>query len=274
MKSLVQSAFILGLVLLLAAPISAKRCLVQEDSGFRAGRISGGGSPGERAWVARYPLPATGSVSVENVQGNILVEGWARAEVEVVISKRALGGTASPDDVHIDVANDGRNLTLRTIYPSQSGDAVRVDYRLRVPRQIRLEHLRTVEGSIRVRDIEGSVDARTLNGSIENLNVTGQVSARAINGNIAVSLRALPEGSAPVQMETVNGHLFLTLPSEASADLQLRTVAGRVESGYTLTVSETPGDASMRTRLGRGGNQIRLRTVRGNIYVTENDELL
>ncbi len=104
--------------------------------------------------------------------------------------------------------------------------------------------------------------------------MSNQFRARAINGNIAVSLRALPEGSAPVQMETVNGHLFLTLPAEANADLQLRTVAGRVESGYALTVSETPGDASMRTRLGRGGNPIRLRTVRGNIYVTETDELL
>jgi len=228
----------------------------------------------QEVWSGRYPFPPGGSVAVENVQGDIDVEAWDRAEVEVVVVKTALGLGANPDDVRIEVESNGRALTLRTLYVGQADEPVRVDYQVRVPRQVRLERLRTVEGSIRARGIEGSVDASTLNGNIEQRNISGSVLARAINGSVAVSLRALPDRAAPVQLDTVNGHIFLSLPSQANADLQLSAVAGRIEGNYAFTVSDVPGDTSWRTRLGRGGVQVRLRTVRGNIRVTESEELL
>ena len=266
-----------GLVGLVAPDVQANRCLVQDDSAGRSlqpGGSGGGETSGTRLWVARYRLLPAGSVLIENIQGDIDIEGWDRAEVQVAVIKKAAGPEANPDDVHIDVESRDQRLVLRTVYPGQSAESVRVDYRLRVPRQVRLERLRTVDGSIKVKQIEGSVDARTLNGNIEQLEVSGSVVARAINGNIAVSLRALPEPPAPVDLDTVNGHLLLSLPPQANADLQLSTVAGRVDSRYTFTVSDVPGDTTWRTRLGRGGTAVRLRTIRGDIRVTENEELL
>ncbi len=273
MKSLRWLGLFLGLVA--ATQLGARQCLVNEETEHRLARPAiRGGAWNERIFVARYPLRPAGSVTVENIQGDITVEAWDRAETEVVVLKQALGPTANPDDVQVDVEANGQELVLRTLYPKQSEEPVRVNYRLRVPRQVRLERLRTVDGNIRVRQIEGMVDARTLNGSIEGMNITGGVLARAISGSIAVSLRSLPEGSAPVQLETVNGNLLLGLPAEPNADLHLTTVAGRIDSEYPLKVSEVPGDASWRTTLGHGGTQIRLRTVRGNIHVAEREELL
>jgi hypothetical protein len=265
-----------GLAGLVAPDVRANRCFAQDDAavGPLQPGGAGGGAPEARLWVARYPLMAAGSVVVENIQGDVEIEGWDRAEVQVAVMKKAGGPEANPDDVHIDVESADHRLVLRTVYPGQSTEPVRVDYRLRVPRQVRLERLRTVDGSIKVKRIEGSVDAATLNGDIEQLDVSGSVVARAINGNIAVSLRALPEPPAPVDLDTVNGSLLLSLPPEANADLQLSTVAGRVDSRYTFTVSDVPGDSSWRTRLGRGGTVVRLRTIRGDIRVTESEELL
>ncbi len=232
------------------------------------------GAQEQQVWSARYPLPPAGVVAVQNVQGDIDVEAWDRAEVEIVVVKTALGLDANPDDVRIEVESRGRALTLRTLYAGQAEEPVRVDYRLRVPRQVRLERLRTIEGSIGVRGVEGSVDASTLNGNIEQRNISGSVVARALNGNITVSLRALPERAAPVQLDTVTGHIFLALPARANADLELTTVAGRIDSKYVFAVSEVPGDSLWRTRLGRGGVQVRLRTVRGDIRITESEDLL
>ncbi|MBI4164714.1 MAG: hypothetical protein HY508_03150, partial [Acidobacteria bacterium] len=121
---------------------------------------------------------------------------------------------------------------------------------------------------------EGWVDARTLNGSIEEVNVTGGVTARTLNGNIAVSIRSLPEKSAPIQLETVNGHLFLGLPAEANAALALTSVAGRIDSVVPLKVSDTPGETAWRATVGQGGTPTRLRTVRGNIQVVQSNEVL
>lgn len=238
------------------------------------GRTGIGGGSVQRLFLRRYPLEPAGIVTVDNIQGDISVEAWDRAEAEVAVVKDSLGGPATSAKVRVDVESDGKRLELRTFYPPQSKDPVRVSYRLRVPRQVRLERLRTVVGSIRVRDVEGWVDARTLNGSIEEVNVTGGVTARTLNGNIAVSIRSLPEMSAPIQMETVNGHLFLGLPAEANAALALTTVAGRIDSDVPLKVSDTPGETAWRATVGQGGTPIRLRTVRGNIQVVQSNEVL
>ncbi len=228
----------------------------------------------QQSWSSRFPLQPGGAVRVENVQGDIGVEAWDRAEVEVSVVKTSSGAGGHPEDVGIAVERGEGTLSLRTLYPGQSEEPVRVDYHLRVPRQVRLDRLQTVEGNITVRNLEGSVDARTLNGDIEQANIAGSVTARALNGTIAVSLRALPEASDTVQLETINGNLFLALPPDANADLKLDTVAGRIDSHYACSVSEVPGDHSRRTRLGHGGAQVNLRTVRGNIRVVESEELL
>jgi hypothetical protein len=233
-----------------------------------------GGAQERQIWTARYALPPGGSVAVENVEGSIQVEGWDRSEVLATVVKTGLGQEAHPEDVRIAVESRPRSLTLRTLYPGQSEQPVRVDYRLRVPRQVRLEGLQTVEGDITVRGIEGSVEAHTLNGNIEQTEISGGIVARAINGNIAVALRALPDRSTPVSLETLNGHLYLALPPHANADLQLSTVAGRIESDYALSASAVPGDGSWTARLGQGGVLIRLRTVRGDVRVTESEPLL
>jgi hypothetical protein len=276
MNLLQRTGLVLGLGVLISPWAVANQCLVQEEPRGNAlsGGASGDGAAKQRTWVARYPLRPAGSVSVENVQGDVRVEAWDRAEVEVAVLKRALGPAANPDDVRIEVESNGSKLVVRATYPAPSEEPVRVDFRLRVPRQVQLERLRTVVGDIRVRGTEGPVDARTLNGNIEGMNITGGVVARAINGSIAVSLRSLAEGAAPVEMETVNGHLYLGLPAEANADLQVSAVAGRIDGKYTFKVSEVPGDTSLRTTLGHGGAKVRLRTVRGDIHVAESDELL
>ena len=276
MNKLRWAGLVAGVVAMASLDVAAKQSLMQEPGPERQinGRTGIGGGSSQRLFIRRYPLEAAGIVTVDNIQGDISVEAWDRAEAEVVVIKDSLGGTAAGGGVRINVESDGKRLELRTLYPPQSEDPVRVSYRLRVPRQVRLERLRTVVGNIRVRDVEGWVDARTLNGSIEEVNVTGGVTARTLNGNIAVSMRRLPEKSAPILMEAVNGHLFLGLPAEASAALALTTVAGRIDSVVPLKVSDTPGETAWRATVGQGGTQVRLRTVRGDIQVVQSNEVL
>lgn len=228
----------------------------------------------ERAWYGRYQLPAGGSVAVENIQGDVSVEGWDRAEVEVTAAKTGAGEGDHLNDVRVVTEVGPRSLIVKTIYPAHLKGPVRVNYRLRVPRQVRLSSLRTLEGNIVVREVEGSVDARTLSGNIEQMNVTGRVVARALAGNIYVSLRALPATTAPLLLDTVNGNVTLLLPPRSNADLELRTVSGTIEGNYAFQISSTPGDTTRRTRLGLGGVTISLSTVRGSIRVAEQDDLL
>lgn len=228
----------------------------------------------ERAWYGLYPLSPGGSVAVENIQGEVSVEGWDRAEVEITAAKIGSGQGDNLEGVRVVTEIGDRSLKFRTVYPPHLEKPVRVNYCLRVPRQVRLSSLRTLEGNIAVHDVEGSVDARTLSGNIEQMDVTGRVVARALTGSILVSLRALPVGTAPLLLDTVNGNVVLLLPPRANADLELTTVAGTVEGNYAFQISSIPGDSTRRTRVGLGGVTVSLRTVRGSIRVAERDDLL
>lgn len=225
----------------------------------------------QETWKARYPLPADGEVAVSNVQGSIEVEGWDRAEVEVAVVKTA-GEEGSPDDAAIVVEREGRALRLRTLYPRGTEAPVQVDYRLRVPRQARLAGLHTVNGNVVVRNVEGDLEAHTLNGNIVDTGAAGSVVARAVNGDISVALRAGPPADARLQLETINGDLALELPEGAGADLELRAVAGRIEGLPYFPAAATGG--TVRTRLGRGGATVRLRTIRGDIRIAAPEDML
>jgi hypothetical protein len=225
-------------------------------------------------WSARFALLPGGVLALDNVQGAVSVEGWERPEVAVTVTKTALAPTDRLDDVQVSAESGAGYLRLRTLYPNNLEEPIRVDYQLHVPRRLRIERLRTLVGDINVRDVEGPVDARSLLGDITEQDVAGPVVAQALTGNVAVSLRALPDPSTPVLLETVNGNLDLLLPPRADADLELRTVAGRIEGKYLFEVSVAPGDGTRRARVGRGGVRVRLETIRGNIRVGERDDLL
>jgi len=229
----------------------------------------------QRVWEKSFDLPPGGHVSVVNVHGSVLVEGWDEAVVEATVSMRSEAPTDQTDrldDVQVAVEARRSGVSFHTLYPSGVNTPIRVDYRLRVPRQVRLDEISTLEGAIVVKNVEGSLNARNLHGDIEGINVGGSVVAHALTGNILVSLRALPDRHMPFTLSTINGNVDLQLPPRANANLYVSTVAGSIASDYPLQVSSIPGDSTRLTQVGAGGVRIELNTVRGNVRVGESED--
>jgi hypothetical protein len=200
------------------------------------------------------------------------VQGWDQAEVEATVAMRSAAPTDQLDDVKVAVeARDGA-VSFHTLYPAGLDTPIRVDYRLRVPRQIRLDELSTLQGDIVVHDVDGTMEAHNLHGDIEGINVSGSVRAHALTGNIFVSLRALPDPRLPLQLATINGNVDLVMPAQANANLELSTVAGNIMADYPFQVSSVPGNSTRRAQVGAGGVRVELRTVRGNIRVGQRDD--
>lgn len=226
-------------------------------------------------WVERYSFAPGGTVGVENTYGSIAVEGWDQAEVQVMVIKTPSGDNDADLD-HVRVAGEQGvgTLTFRTIYIETPEKPVKVDYRIRVPRQTHLRGLKTAQGRISVRDVEGDVYAYTLDGNIEYLNVSGRVVARTVNGDINVALRALVPSAEAYSLETLSGHIALLLPPGTDADLEIETVSGRILTPYAVAEQTETQAKSFRARVGKGGDRIQLRTVKGNIRVQEMEPLL
>lgn len=226
----------------------------------------------QRVWEKRFNLPPGGHVSVVNVHGSVLVEGWDQAAVEATVAMRSDAPTDQLDDVQVAVEARSTGVAFHTLYPSGVDTPIRVDYRLRVPRQVRLDELSTLTGDILVHDVQGSLNARNLHGDIEGINVGGSVVAHALTGNVMVLLRALPDRHLPFTLATINGNVDLQMPAQANASLEVSTVAGNIVSDYPFQVNSTPGDSTRRAQVGAGGVQMELHTVRGNVRVSQHDE--
>ena len=212
-----------------------------------------------------YPLPSDGTFSLSNVNGSVKVEGWERDEVEVHAVKTAKKNQSDLKLVRIEVKSEPKAVQVRTRYPEDEGVEVNVEYRIRVPYHALLEHVDTVNGTIRVRGIEGKGDLRSVNGNVEVEDSAGGFSARTTNGNVQMELRQLAH-NASMNIETVNGSVLLALPADSDADLDVRSMNGEFSS--ELPVAQ-PGFLSreFHGRVGHGGGAVRIRTVNGGIQV-------
>jgi DUF4097 and DUF4098 domain-containing protein YvlB len=146
----------------------------------------------------------------------------------------------------------------------RAGSAARLDldFVVSVPAGVRLRG-RTVEGAVVVESLASPIDVRTVNGSID-LRRVAQAEARTVNGTITASFTGT-SWSEDVELATVQGALEVTLPATADAELRASTVNGAIRFDFPAQGPLGPHRAS--ATLGRGGKELRLRTVNGGIHV-------
>lgn len=219
----------------------------------------------EQVFEQTYPLPSGGEFVLQNVNGSVQVEGWDRDEVEVRAVKTSENDARDLALVKIEVESHPGEVDVHTRYPDSEDAEVAVEYHVRVPYRVLLHNIGTVNGSVSVRGVQGGGELRSVNGNVEVLDSSGRFSAHTTNGNLHLELCSLTDG-APMNLETVNGSVVLGLPSNASADLNVRNMNGDVSSDVPVTSTGTfPGARAFHGKLGHGGGPISVRTVNGGI---------
>ena len=214
-----------------------------------------------------YPLAAGGSLTLENVNGSVQVEGWSRDEVEVSAVKTAARSDSrdlSQVKIEVDDSHPGQ-VAVHTRYPQGQGAEVAVEYHVHVPYRILLGSIETVNGSVTVRGVEGGGELRSVNGNVEVFDSSGRFSEKTTNGNLRLELRELMSGG-PMNLETVNGSVVLGLPEGARADLKVLAMNGDFYSELPVTsAASKPAARAFHAKLGTGGGEISVRTINGGI---------
>jgi hypothetical protein len=183
--------------------------------------------------------PADGMVSIENMNGTVVVEGWNRKQVEVT-------GTLGDGPERLDFEVRGQRTTIEVVWPRHDDDSgwngrrqmAPTELRVRVPRgsDIRIEgvnlgieikavdgevEMETVNGNIMVSDSPASVSASTVNGTIESDATTAEIDLEAVNGELTI------RGAAgDLSASTVNGPIRITGDRFRSVDVS--TVSGDI----------------------------------------------
>ena len=149
---------------------------------------------------------------------------------------------------------------------------------VRVPANVTLR-LCTVNGPASVTGVAGGVHVSAVNGPITASEIGGDVRLKTVNGNIDADVRARP--GRPWDLATVNGNVLLRMPTDAAADLRLKTMHGGIYTDFETT--ELPATAptveqrgnlrvlrsnrSVGVRIGAGGPTVTIETVNGNVRV-------
>ncbi len=211
-----------------------------------------------------YPLQPGGTFELQNVNGTVEVQGWDRNEVEIHAVKTAKQGETDLERVSIEVDARPNAVSVTTRYPQNEGVEVAVEYTIHVPHGARVEHIGTVNGTLRISGLENVEDLHTVNGDIEVFEAGGNIHAHTTNGNVHLELAHAPDKSGATA-ETTNGSLVLAVPSDLEAELEARCLNGNFYSELPITVESSQRPREVHGKLGRGGAPIHLRTVNGGI---------
>src|SRR5258707_10194825 len=156
-----------------------------------------------------YPLQPGGSLELQNVNGTVDVQGWDRNEIEVHAVKTAKEKESDLERVSIEVDAKPEAISVATHYPQNEGVEVAVEYTVHVPRGARVEHIGTVNGTLRIAGVDSAEDLHTVNGNIEVYEGGGNVHAHTTNGNVHLELARIQDKKGATA-ETTNRSVLLT----------------------------------------------------------------
>jgi len=222
-----------------------------------------------------YPLNSNGRVRIDNVNGSITIDTWDRNEVKLEAVKTADDKERLTEvEIKIDARKDF--LSVETDYSEWKRENNRgwknygkltVDYRLTVPKNAVLDDVQTVNGSVTITNSNNITKASTVNGDVLATNLRGTAELETVNGTIEANFNQL-QSSSRINLNTVNGRVNLTIPSDANATIKADTLNGSITNDFGLRVrkGEYVG-RDLYGKIGSGEVQIKLNSVNGGLNI-------
>jgi len=219
-----------------------------------------------------YAITADGRVELDNINGAVHVSSWDRNEVKVDAVKYA-DTKEKLDEMKIEIDSGKDYLSVRTKYPSHDhswnwgshNNPGGVEYTLTVPRTVRLDEIKLINGSLDVNGVSGEVRASCINGRLEANDLAGRTELSTVNGRLEAKFQQL--AGQTVELNSVNGEIGLTIPSDSNAEVEASTVSGGIHNDFGLRVSHHFVGHNLRGDLGNGGTHIHLSDVNGRIEI-------
>lgn len=220
-----------------------------------------------------YTVSPNGRVELDNINGAVHISSWDRNEVKVDAVKYA-GSKDRLDEARIEIDSGRDYVSIRTKYPHHDlnfnwgsrNNPAGVEYTLTVPRSIRLDEIKLINGSLDVSGVTGEVRASCINGTLEAHNLAGRAELSTINGHLDARFDQLTGSS--VELSSVNGSVELTIPSDSKAEIEASTVSGGIDNDFGLhVIHHRFVGHDLRGELGNGGAHIKLGNVNGRIEI-------
>ena len=218
--------------------------------------------------VREESLPGQTALDIDpGRNGGVHVRGWSRQEVRLRAKIEAYANTASrARELAAAVRLTTTAGRIRSDGPmTPEREHWTTSFYLDVPANTRLA-INTMNGGISIEEFRGGAVLRATNGGIRLRRAAGDIKGETENGGLRVELAGDRWEGQGLDLQTRNGGVRVTLPSNYSAELETGTVHGRVQIDFPVTIH--PGRQRRFTAtLGSGGPTIRAITTNGTVLV-------
>lgn len=130
-------------------------------------------------------------------------------------------------------------------------------------------HLQTLNGSVKLAELDGTIVADTTNGSMTLRDLSGDVSAHTVNGSLKISLEGNQWKGSGLSARTTNGSVSVSAPSDYSAHLVAENTNGSLRVDFPIT-SRYGRTHHIDTNIGQGGSTLHFETVNGSVRFDRN----
>ena len=219
--------------------------------------------------TVKFSDPAKpGTLKVVVAHGDIRITGTDTAEVSVKSEAKPVSSKPRKDGLRVLTAsssyalNDKDNVvTLDAMSQGWAGGAA--DFRITVPRTTNVIVASSFGGDITCAGVAGDLEINSLNGEIRLEDISSGAIISTMNGEIRASVREIHEGKS-LSFASTNGEIVVRVPSDAKANIRLRTQNGSVLTDFDekalVTKTENAPRSSRRTSKTGTGNSTGIMT--------------
>jgi len=187
------------------------------------------------------PFDATGSISIENPIGSVVVTGTdamsgASFDIETVV--HGVDEDALREGLAATKVMFGGNRT-NLLIGTKGFPALRtpkwhtvVNYSVRVPSSVNVRVVAQQAPLLRIQNVSGNVNINHVTGNIQLQSVSGPTSVDTINGNIVAFFSSRPQTN--IRLSSINGSVDVVVPPNSSFEWIAETLKGDLFTSFAL----------------------------------------
>jgi DUF4097 and DUF4098 domain-containing protein YvlB len=237
------------------------------------------------------PLSAGSSFAATTHNGSITINGADVTDCNLTATIVARATTEekarmlAEEEVEVTLKSSGNGLVVIIDRPKYMRNrSVSVSLDVTIPNKADLK-LNTHNGSVKITDITGQIDATTHNGKINAEKVTGTTELFTHNGAVVCQdisgdtklrshngrIKASYSESAPpvcdISLISHNGGIDLTAPPDYSAVVEVSTHNGSIDTNLPITLIGKISKSKLKGKIGKGEGKLYIETHNGSIDI-------
>jgi len=241
--------------------------------------IFGEGSYFEKAFSKNFDPSNIESITVENVNGDIILKNtnsneiklnikikgkWIKEMSQEELLNKVIEITQKNGTLKIKINKIKRKSSLWELFSKKYPE---VKISLQIPEKPLDFDIETVNGNVQCLQLKAKqFDIETVNGKISMAACifSKRSNIETVNGSITADFSNL---SNDLEASTVNGGISIRLPEHFDGKISASTINGSIKNDFGWKVKSGFGPKSLEIQLGNGTYQMDLSTINGSIKI-------